>query len=502
MHARHAVARPSSGKIEDGPRGAGQHLLPARSSTSSPVDLDLINNTMRLPYRQRFAILLNELGAGFAGRGEDLNELIHRANPALRETDEVLKQLAAENQTLKRPGARVRHRPRSARPRARAPVGLHHASANAVGEATAERRADIERSIQQLPRFLRGAVADDARPRRPLRRDDAGARRTSATPRPTWPLRAASSARSRPPSTTALDVARRRHRRRRPRAAARPSGRRRTCAPSRTTPSPVSKNLDDLTASLDKTGGIERLMDYIFFQMTAINGFDALSHYLRAGLLVNLCSTYVDRRRRPGCSAQLHRDRRSSAPEATGNRDRCWPPSRPRSPGAEQAGRQVTAKPARALADRRSADCSGPAAAERPGRDQAARGRDRRASARSARRGASPALDGARAASSRSCSTTCWETTGEERAPQLRSAAPSWSARSPCSCVVVGVFLAYNANTGLPFVPDLRARGRRAERSRPGGRQRRSHRRRPRGRGRRRSRRSAPATARPRRSSA
>jgi hypothetical protein len=34
-------------------------------------------------------------------------------------------------------------------------------------------------------------------------------------------------------------------------------------------------------------------MDYLFFQMTAINGFDAVSHYLRAGLLTNLCSTYA-----------------------------------------------------------------------------------------------------------------------------------------------------------------------------------------------------------------
>jgi hypothetical protein len=55
----------------------------------------------------------------------------------------------------------------------------------------------------------------------------------------------------------------------------------------------VSVNLDDLTKSLDKTGGVERIMDYLFFQMTAINGFDSIGHYLRAGLIVNLCSTYA-----------------------------------------------------------------------------------------------------------------------------------------------------------------------------------------------------------------
>ena len=34
-------------------------------------------------------------------------------------------------------------------------------------------------------------------------------------------------------------------------------------------------------------------MDYLFFQMTAINGFDASGHYLRAGLIINACSTYA-----------------------------------------------------------------------------------------------------------------------------------------------------------------------------------------------------------------
>ena len=34
-------------------------------------------------------------------------------------------------------------------------------------------------------------------------------------------------------------------------------------------------------------------MDYIFYQAAAINGFDAVGHYLRAGLIVNQCATYA-----------------------------------------------------------------------------------------------------------------------------------------------------------------------------------------------------------------
>ena len=38
------------------------------TNTSAPVDVDLLNNIMRLPERQRFAIIINELGVGLAGR--------------------------------------------------------------------------------------------------------------------------------------------------------------------------------------------------------------------------------------------------------------------------------------------------------------------------------------------------------------------------------------------------------------------------------------------------
>src|SRR3954447_23212306 len=42
--------------IPDGRPGAGKHLLPLQS-TSSPVDIDLIGDINRLPYRQRFAVI-------------------------------------------------------------------------------------------------------------------------------------------------------------------------------------------------------------------------------------------------------------------------------------------------------------------------------------------------------------------------------------------------------------------------------------------------------------
>src|SRR4051812_9159902 len=269
--------------------GEGQHLLPL-AQTSSPVDLDLVNNVMRLPYRERFAILLNEFGTGLAGRGADLNEVIHRANPALRQTDRVLKILASQNRVLGRlasdsdtvlqPLARGKRR-----------VSDFIVQANTTAQATAERRVALRASIRRLPGFLRQL--------RPLMAD-LGSFSDQATP-VVHDLRIAAPDISRlirqlgPFSTAARPAIRSLGKatvkgrpallRARPlvqdlRSFAREA-------------SPVSVNLDDLTKSLDKTGGIERIMDYLFFQMTAINGFDSVGHYLRAGLIVNLCSTYA-----------------------------------------------------------------------------------------------------------------------------------------------------------------------------------------------------------------
>jgi hypothetical protein len=56
---------------------------------------------------------------------------------------------------------------------------------------------------------------------------------------------------------------------------------------------PLSASLQSLLTSLRDTGGIERAMDYLFFQVAAINGFDSIGHYLRAGLLVNACTQYA-----------------------------------------------------------------------------------------------------------------------------------------------------------------------------------------------------------------
>jgi virulence factor Mce-like protein len=70
------------------------------SHTQSTIPADLLQDVMRLPYRQRFTLIVNELGAAAAARGGDLQAALQRAVPALTETDNLLNLLANDSTTL------------------------------------------------------------------------------------------------------------------------------------------------------------------------------------------------------------------------------------------------------------------------------------------------------------------------------------------------------------------------------------------------------------------
>jgi len=68
--------------------------------TQSTIPMDLVNDIMRLPYRERLTLIINELGAAVAGRSGDLQAALQRAVPALDETDNLLNLLANDSQTI------------------------------------------------------------------------------------------------------------------------------------------------------------------------------------------------------------------------------------------------------------------------------------------------------------------------------------------------------------------------------------------------------------------
>ncbi|HWI71155.1 MAG TPA: MlaD family protein [Baekduia sp.] len=292
--------------------GKGQFLLPD-SQTLKPVDLDLVGNIMRLPYRQRLSIILNELGTGLAANGDDLREAIKEANPALEQTDKVLAILAEQNKTLAdlaKNGDKVLAP--LARDKAKVADFIDKADKTAV--ASAERRSDIEASLQKFPAFLKelkptmqrlGGLADQMTP--VLTDLGSAAPQINSFIKQLGPFSAAGT-----PALESLgdaaDVGDQALLKAKPVV-----GDLRDFAGQA---KPLVTNLDALLTSLKTTGGIERLMDFLYYSVTATNGYDTLGHYLRAVFVLTNCTTYVVQTV-PGCSANFQRSATASTAKAS-----------------------------------------------------------------------------------------------------------------------------------------------------------------------------------------
>jgi hypothetical protein len=79
---------------------------------------------------------------------------------------------------------------------------------------------------------------------------------------------------------------------------------------------PFSAGLAELFGSLRDTGGLERLLDFIFLGTGASNGYDSLGHFLRAEGVANICLTYAIVPQ-SGCSAKLFSTSGASSSSAT-----------------------------------------------------------------------------------------------------------------------------------------------------------------------------------------
>jgi ABC-type transporter Mla subunit MlaD len=142
----------------EGERLPEDGLVPVRSEeygdqTFTTVQNDLVQNTLRQPFKERFALILNEFGTALAGNPENLNAAIRRGAPALRALREALAILARQNAVIRdlnvnsdRIVARLTERRRD--------VISFIRNANAASTASAERRADLARNFELLPGFL------------------------------------------------------------------------------------------------------------------------------------------------------------------------------------------------------------------------------------------------------------------------------------------------------------------------------------------------------------
>ena len=459
--------------------------------TQSTIPADLVANVMRQPYRERLRLIIAELGTGLAGRPQDLAELLQKAHPGLRETSKTLNILAKQTTTIKNfisdsdtVVADLEHNKRE--------VARWVDSAEKASAISASRNQDIEAGFQKLPRFLDelrptmialgdltdkqtpllqnlqrsapaltetltrlGPFADASRPSLRSLGDasDKGKRalRDSADEVDELRKLAASAPALGKPLRQLLQTADDRSR-------GRADSRYSESAPPSPDPTSVAKSKGKgFTA-------FEDLLNYVYWQALAINEFDGISHQLRVLLLVgSQCASYAnadiaqeqgparalrrlprpvpagrdeprpDRGRRPrqggGDGQGEEAEARLEAPRRRSGSTRHAGPARPVAPRVRAA--------ARGSADHQRRHRQGPAGAEldagcpgRPVRARAAVRPDARAT---------PRLPAGAMTRGRGTASIV--------------ASPVLIGSVTTLIVVVAVFLAYNANAGLPFVP-------------------------------------------------
>jgi virulence factor Mce-like protein len=277
--------------------------------TSSTIPLDLIQNIMRRPVRERFSIFLSELGIGLAARGDDVNETIRRANPALRETDRLLELLAEEREVIRdlyddadAVLLRLRERKRD--------VSRFIAEARDTSRASAVNERELARTFELLPTFLRelrptmrrlGRAAAEQRPAVTALSRQTGVLTGlldalgpfSDASRPATQALAGAARRGRPAVRAARGPLRTL------RGAARP------LPEIATNLAFTLQHLDDPRNAVEKDArsgrpdggftGLEALLRYVWSQSQAINVHDANSYNLKVALFVDrVCGAYSD----------------------------------------------------------------------------------------------------------------------------------------------------------------------------------------------------------------
>lgn len=124
--------------------------------TTEPVSLTDLFNTFNLPTRERLAVILGELGIATAGRGQDINQILLRANPTLalaRQAIAILTRQRAQLQTIIDSSATL-----TADGAAHtAQLQRFLASAAALSAQAAQHRGALAQSVARLPGLLAAA---------------------------------------------------------------------------------------------------------------------------------------------------------------------------------------------------------------------------------------------------------------------------------------------------------------------------------------------------------
>jgi virulence factor Mce-like protein len=125
-------------------------------NTTEPVSLLDLFNIFNVPTRERFATIINELGIGTAGEGDNFNDILRRANPALKLAQQVIGILARQKSQL----ATIIDATNTIASQAASHTGdvqnfLDRASA--LSSLTASHASNLSQAINRLPGLLAAA---------------------------------------------------------------------------------------------------------------------------------------------------------------------------------------------------------------------------------------------------------------------------------------------------------------------------------------------------------
>ncbi len=327
-------------------------ILPVER-TASTVPVDLVNSIMRRPYRERLSILLSELGAGLAARGEDIDVTVRRAVPALRATDVTLAKLARQRRTIRDLNDDA-DKVLKALADARSDVTRFVHEAGDTAEVSASRSRELKAQFQQLPGFLHelqptmralGTAAGEQAPA--LRTLAANSARLqtflgalgdfSMASRPSVKTLAAAARQGRPAVLAAGPQVRRLNRAVKPLPELAGNA------------APTFEALDDPARAVEKDPrsprngagytGLEALLRYIWAQGQATNIYDGEGHILKVSAFIDaVCAFYAD-----------------AAAAKKPDHDRCAATLGPTRPGINTPDPTATAQPAARKAKRKPA---------------------------------------------------------------------------------------------------------------------------------------------------
>jgi virulence factor Mce-like protein len=306
---------PTKPELPQDPLDPDRRLMTVRH-TSSPVDIDELLDAMREPQRERFRVIINELGVTLTGRGQDLQDILDRFDPTFKNINDVLKILADENRNLVRLAEDGDTALASLAANREHITGLFK-NADAAARATNAKRQELAETLQLLPGFL-----DELEPTaRTLKQfaDQAAPVAASA--------RASSSDLSEFVSGTDEFV-----------KAANPALKRfgdtadvfrlqiPKIQPVADTLNQIGKqkgavtNLKKLLQSFEGQDGYQNLAALTIGLVGSLNGINAYGHFARSALVVNGACLQYFQVRRAGCAADFsdNRDPSNQPPEGLG----------------------------------------------------------------------------------------------------------------------------------------------------------------------------------------